>query len=364
MVDEQEALFDTFFVLKGKSYQYSPSAFKKHCTCPVPLFPVEKIEVPDHVLSESLKIFIEALERPLVEINPSFAGDLLYLCNMFKYAELSERIIDDIGKSRNWGIIIDMIIKMPKIGLETVTLEKKIIDSISDIIKCSSFYALVPEILLRIVNKSYLDSNNIMEIIKNLRKNGKYLNDYLDLYSMIKYGDLSAENKVLILKEYEELDVSFPLCSFLRSFIDYQQKNEMMLNKQITDIKDQLKALQNSIQTNTTNISAEKVEVSKQIKELKASLQANSKDITETKQALQTNTRDISSLKQSSSSDKTELLRKISDFSRKISNIENDVRSNARNITDLQTDLRNKSQELATLQDSPNFFGLVAIIRH
>lgn len=203
---------DSFFILNGKSYRYSSKALFLNCELEAsPYYLPKEYTIPINVSNEGLEMFIEALEEPEIEINTQHVADLYCLCQLFNFkSKLDEYYASHDGESK----IIDQVIISHVNGIDTIKLEEKIVKIISNIIKYKTFYSLPPEILTRIIINANLSSNDIVDVIKLLKEGGKKMNCYLSIYSLIEFKDLYLENRLFLLDECQDPDVTYALSIF------------------------------------------------------------------------------------------------------------------------------------------------------
>lgn len=296
---------DSAFLLNGKAFKYSLKALMLNCEA-VPINMPKEYQIDLQISSESLEIFINALEKDEIDIDPRYIADLYCLCQKFNFSRLLSMINNYFATDEKESIIIDQLIISSNNGMETASIEEEILRSITNIIKCPTFFSLPPQIMTRIIRKAQLPSNNILEIIMKLKELGKSMENYLELYSQVRFDDISLENREFMLQECQDTAVNIALSNYMKDVINNQQVIDRSQNIQIQ---------------------AQNISLLAQIEELKSEISRISDKLIFVQSSISTNANSISNINQTIENNRIELSKQIGDIRVENSNDISSLRS-------------------------------------
>lgn len=305
------------FLIKGKSYSCLRKSFISNCRAAESI-KADEYQIPIDISQEALQIFIRALGSLETEIDPQYVADLYCLSQLFDFHDLLRKLYDFYSRCDDKSIIIDQIILSCNNGFDTTELESLIATSIDNIIKCQTFFALPPEILTRIIFKSRLSSNNVVEIIHKLRNMDINMIDYFALYSLIDYKDLTKENREIMKNELQNPEISVLLINYINQAHDVDlQEQRQSFESVISSITSQLNEIKNSVHAINNNIST----TQKKIMEIDTRSIIQIKDLIETQSNyIQSNDQNMITLQFDINNYKSSMSKQISDLKRTYDN--------------------------------------------
>lgn len=242
------------FILDGRAHRYSRRDFELRCRAAESIYSTD-FQIPIKISHEALEMFIRALMHPEIDVNSLYIADLYCLCQFFGYSQFLCKLDEYYSKSDDKSKIIDQLIISNNNTLDTLNLEAEIVKSVEDIIKCQSFYSLPPEILTRILIKSSLSSNKLVEVIHLLRVEGKDMINFYELYYLVEYKNLTNKNREDMQSELKDPTIH----PFLIDYFNQVHEVDLKELSQSLDIKllDITNQMNDSIQTIERNISSQ-----------------------------------------------------------------------------------------------------------
>lgn len=246
---------DCSFILDGNSFPYSSQAFKHRCMS----LPVDIYNIPKLISSDALILFIESLEQTEIEFNPLLNPELYALSLIFGYNRLSEVIRANYAIKKEINQILDQMILNEMSQIDNISLEDKFATYFHEVSNIPLLHLLKPEKLVRMVKISKISSNDIIELIKMLRNHNKIMENYLGLYTLIEYSDLSMDHRSFLLTECKDEKVNMTLADTMFRHIKNLNKKRELLSKEIKARKEIIEKQADIIQNFHSNESEDQL---------------------------------------------------------------------------------------------------------